>query len=73
MGLDTSDLSPAQREALQLLREGRVTAPYVAEQADYSLQYVREELTDLVSHDHVRKIHDGLYELTSDPREADDA
>jgi len=68
MGLDVSDLSPAQRESLRLLREGRVTAPYVAEQADYSLQYVREELTDLVNHGHVRKIHDGLYELTDDPR-----
>lgn len=61
--------STVEESVLDLLREGRVTAPYVAEQADYSLQYVREELTDLVNHDHVRKIHDGLYELTDDPRE----
>ncbi|WP_434531056.1 hypothetical protein ACODNH_05435 [Haloarcula sp. NS06] len=68
MALTEDDLSPAQEQSLELLREGRVTAPFVAEQADYSLQYIREELTDLVKHGHVSKIHDGLYELVNDPR-----
>jgi predicted HTH transcriptional regulator len=71
MALTEDDLSPAQKQSLELLREGRVTAPFVAEQADYSLQYIREELTDLVKHGHVSKIHDGLYELVDDPREDD--
>lgn len=72
MALDEDDLSPAQREALEMLREGRVTAPFVAEETGYSLQYVREQLTDFVKHGHVEKVHDGLYELIDDPREGED-
>ncbi|MFC6975838.1 MarR family transcriptional regulator [Halomicroarcula sp. GCM10025709] len=71
MALTDDDLSPAQSEALEMLREGRVTAPFVAEQTGYSLQYVREQLTDLLKHGHVEKVHDGLYELVDDPREND--
>lgn len=67
MSLEEDDLSPAQKAALQMLREGRVTAPFVAEETEYSLQYVREQLTDFVKHGHVEKIHDGLYELVDDP------
>ena len=69
MTLTWDDLSPAAREAVEMLREGRVTAPYVAEETGYSLQYVREQLNDLVRHEHAVKIHDGLYELVDDPRE----
>lgn len=67
MALSSDDLSPAQRDALDLLRKGRVTAPFVADETDYSLQYVREQLTDLTRHGHVKKIHEGLYELVNDP------
>lgn len=73
MALTDDDLSPAQSEALAMLRDGRVTAPFVAEETGYSLQYIREELTDLVKHGHVMKVHDGLYELINDPREDTDA
>ena len=66
------DLSPAQEALLELLVEGRITAPYAADKLGYSLQYCREQLTDLVKHDHVHKVYDGLYELVDDPREADD-
>lgn len=69
MGLDEEDLSPAQEAILRMLREGRVTAPFVAEETGYSLQYVREQLTDLVKHSHVEKVHNGLYELVKDPEE----
>ncbi|QLH84988.1 MarR family transcriptional regulator [Halosimplex pelagicum] len=72
MALDADDLSPAQDAALKMLREGRVTAPFVADETGYSLQYVREQLTDLVKHGHVEKIHDGLYELVEEPTGGDD-
>ena len=72
MALNEDDLSPAQEAALRMLREGRVTAPFVAEKTGYSLQYVREQLTDFVKHGHVEKVHDGLYELVDDPRGIDD-
>jgi len=71
MALDAEDLSPAQDAALEMLREGRVTAPFVAEETGYSLQYVREQLTDLLKHGHVEKIHDGLYELVDEPEVSD--
>jgi len=67
--LDPEDLSPADESVLDLLRDGRVTAPYVREETDYSLQYIRDVLSRLVEHEHVRKVHDGLYELVEDPRD----
>jgi len=67
--LDAAELSPAQEQVLDLLHRGRLTAPYAAEETGYSLQYAREALNDLVKHDHVEKVHTGLYELVSDPRE----
>jgi predicted transcriptional regulator len=69
MALDEEELSPAQEAILRMLRKGRVTAPFVAEKTGYSLQYSREQLTDLVKHGHVMKVHDGLYELVEDPAE----
>lgn len=71
--LDADDLGPADESMLDLLHEGRVTAPYAAEETGYSLQYVRDVLSRLVEHSHVRKVHKGLYELVDDPREADSA
>jgi DeoR/GlpR family transcriptional regulator of sugar metabolism len=69
--LDPDELSPAQERVLDLLHRGRVTAPYAAEETGYSLQYAREALNDLVKHDHVEKVHKGLYELLDDPRDHD--
>lgn len=67
MTLTEDDLSPAGREALKMLREGRVTAPFVADETGYSTQYIREELNELVKHSHAVKVYDGLYELVDDP------
>lgn len=67
--LDADDLGPADDAMLTLLQEGRVTAPYAAEETGYSLQYTRDILNRLVDHGHVRKVHKGLYELVDDPRE----
>lgn len=66
--LGEDDLAPADREILELLNEGRVTAPFAADETGYSLQYVRDRLNRLVEHGNVKKIYEGLYEVTEDPR-----
>jgi hypothetical protein len=53
---------------LKLLSQGRVTTSYAANRAGYSLAYTRDRLNRLCDHDHVEKIHSGLYELVKDPR-----
>lgn len=70
--LDADDLGPADEKLLDLLREGRVTAPYAADETGYSLQYVRDVLGRLVEHGHARKVYQGLYEFVDDPREEED-
>lgn len=67
--LQPDDIGPADRKLLDLLSEGRVTAPYAAEETGYSLQYVRDRLTRLVEHGNARKVYEGLYELVDDPRD----
>ena len=67
--LDEDDLGPADEKLLDMLNEGRVTAPFVAEETGYSLQYVRDRLGRLVEHGNARKVYEGLYELVDDPRE----
>jgi hypothetical protein len=66
--LDEEDLGPADEALLDMLNEGRVTAPYVADETGYSLQYVRDRLGRLVEHGNARKVYEGLYELVEDPR-----
>lgn len=70
--LDIDDLGPADEALLDLLRDGRVTAPYAADETGYSLQYVRDRLGRLVEHGNATKIYEGLYELVEDPREGGD-
>jgi hypothetical protein len=65
--IDPDDLGPADEKMLNLLRKGRVTAPFTAEETGYSLQYTRV-LGRLVDHSHAEKVHTGLYELVDDPR-----
>jgi hypothetical protein len=67
--LEEEDLGPADEALLDMLNEGRVTAPYVADKTGYSLQYVRDRLGRLVEHGNARKVYEGLYELVEDPRE----
>lgn len=69
--LDADDLGPADEALLDMLNEGRVTAPFVADETGYSLQYVRDRLGRLVEHGNARKVYEGLYELVDDPREDD--
>lgn len=71
--LSPDQLTPADEQILDMLRDGRVTAPYVAEERDLALEYVRSRLKRFVEHEHVRKVHSGLYELVEDPREDGDS
>ncbi|RZH68995.1 MarR family transcriptional regulator [Natrinema altunense] len=66
--LEEDDLGPADEKLLDMLNEGRVTAPFVADETGYSLQYVRDRLGRLVEHGNARKVYEGLYELEADPR-----
>ena len=65
--LSGDQLTDTDKAILEMLREGRVTAPFVAEKQDKSLEYVRSRLVRLMEHEHVERIHDGLYELVDDP------
>ncbi len=66
--LNEDDLGPADEALLDMLNEGRITAPYAADKTGYNLQYVRDRLGRLVEHGNVRKVYEGLYELIKDPR-----
>jgi len=66
--LDEDDLGPADEALLDMLRDGRVIAPFVADETGYSLQYVRDRLGRMVEHGNVQKVYECLYELVSDPR-----
>lgn len=68
--LDEDDLAPSDEEIFDMLQEGRVTAPFVADETGYSLQYVRDRLARLVEHGNAIKVYQGLYELVEDPRDA---
>jgi len=63
------DLNPTDRAILAMLRGGRCTPSYIAENHDYSRQKVTNRLNRLVEHGYVRKVHTGLYELVDDPEE----
>jgi hypothetical protein len=67
--LEPDDLSPTDEKILDMLRQGRVTAPFVADEKDVSLQYARDRLGRMVEHGNARKVYEGLYELVDDPRD----
>nr|WP_276281106.1 helix-turn-helix domain-containing protein [Halorussus sp. DT72] len=50
-----------------MLREGRCTPAYIAEEHDYSRQHVRNRLQRFMELGYVERVHKGLYELESDP------
>jgi len=68
--LSPDQLTDTDDALLDLLNEGRVTAPYAAEEIGASQEYVRSRLRRLVEHGHARKVYTGLYELVDDPRTA---
>lgn len=70
--LDEDELTPADHHLLEMLKEGRITAPYAASESDYNVQYLRDQLGRMVEHDIAIKVYDGLYQLQNDPREEGD-
>lgn len=66
--LSGDQLTETDEQILEMLRDGRVTAPFAADEIDASQEYVRSRLKRLVEHGHARKVYTGLYELTNDPR-----
>jgi predicted transcriptional regulator len=70
--LTDDDLNAADREVLQLLRNGRVTPGFAANELDRDRTYLSQRLKRLLEHGHVERLARGLYELHDDPREATD-
>ncbi|WP_049934704.1 MarR family transcriptional regulator [Haloplanus natans] len=67
--MEEIDLNPTDNAILDMLREGRCSPTYIAEQQDYSRQNVTNRLGRLVEHGYARKLAPGLYELVDDPRD----
>lgn len=65
--MEEIDLNPTDEAILSMLRGGRCSPAYIAEQQGYSRQNVTNRLGRLVEHGVVRKLHAGLYELADDP------
>ncbi|GAA0539568.1 MarR family transcriptional regulator [Halorubrum ejinorense] len=71
--LTPADLNDTDNAVLDVLRGGRVTPQYAAEELDVSRTYASERLKRLVEHGHVEKVAPGLYELVEDPRDIEGA
>lgn len=71
--LTPDDLNDTDTAVLDVLRKGRVTPQYAADQMDVSRTYASERLKRLVEHGHVEKVAPGLYELVEDPRDIEGA
>ena len=65
--MDGIELNPTDQEIVDMLREGRCTPSFIAEETGYSRQNITNRLHRLVEHGYVNKIHTGLYELVDDP------
>ena len=66
--LGPDDLNDTDRDILDMLQEGRVSPPFVAERLGKSREYTSQRLIRLREHEHARRIAPGLYELVDDPR-----
>lgn len=63
------ELNEADGKILNLLAEGRNVPANIADELDYSRQYVQNRITRLREHGYVTNIGRGVYELVEDPRE----
>lgn len=68
MALNAEDLNPTDKAILDELHDGRVTPAFVANKHGYTGGNVRNRITNLAQHDHVKALDGGLYELVDDPR-----
>ena len=62
------ELNEADERILDALTEGRNTPQNIANELDYSRQYVQNRLQMLKAADYVENVGGGLYELIEDPR-----
>ena len=63
------DFDELHWQIIDILRDGRGTPSYLAEETDESRQLVSQRLRDLQMAGYVEKIHTGLYELAEEPEE----
>jgi DNA-binding IclR family transcriptional regulator len=61
------ELNPADEEILVALQDGVRNPSWLADQLDYSRQYVHSRLQLLVAAEYVRNLGHGLYELDEMP------
>jgi DNA-binding Lrp family transcriptional regulator len=64
--MDAENMRDADWAIVSILREGRANAPYIADHADYSAQYIRERLGRLKEDGVVVALGYGLYEVNED-------
>jgi len=64
--MDADDMREADWSIIKTLREGRANAPLIAEEAEYSAQYIRERLARLKQDDVVCALGHGLYEVNEE-------
>lgn len=62
------ELNGADEMILDALHEGRNSAANIADQTEYSRQYLTQRLIRLHEHRIVENIGNGIYELRRDPR-----
>ena len=66
--LSPDQLNDTDRALLDLLREGRITPRYAADELGMSRPYASERLKRLLEHEHVSRLASGLYQVENDPR-----
>ena len=61
--MDADDMRESDWGIVRVLREGRANAPLIAEETDYSAQYIRERLGRLKEDDVVQALGHGIYQI----------
>ncbi|WP_442903415.1 winged helix-turn-helix domain-containing protein [Halobacterium sp. KA-4] len=64
-------LNPTDQAILELLKEGRCTPSYIAQNTEYSRGNIQNRLLRLVEHGYTEQLGGGLYELREDPRDVE--
>ena len=62
-------LNDTDLQLLECLAEGRNVPANIADELDFSRQYIQQRLKRLEEHGYVQNIGRGVYELVSDPRD----
>lgn len=63
------ELNEADRRILEALADGRANPSYLADELDYTRQYVHQRLQLLVAAEYVENIGHGLYQRVDDPHD----